>query len=521
MTGSDAGDSYDPYFTALRMLDSAKTNINWSEDYRFYWQNVGRFQQTMEESGYPTLQVSFDPVTGQIVFDFDQEAADQWIANNQDLLQQWHAEAAEYANTTTNPNQFETEYFEPGTQRYDDVFNYFTTTSRNNGGTLFFDNSKLYHVQGEYKFEPGFVDSWRVGGNYRLYTPESNGTIFYDTAGISITNSEFGVYTGVEHGIFDQRLKLQATVRMDKNENFDVLFSPAASLVWKPRANNYLRASFSSAIRNPTLTDQYLFLNVGPATLGGNLDGVQDLWTLESLSDFLNTQDPNTIRTFNIDPVRPEKVRTAEVGYRTTLFNNLYMDAGYYYSTYTDFLGFNIGAEVVQDEATGRITDVDVFRYSANSTETVTTQGFNIGLNFYFWKYYALNGNYSWNKLNTETDDPIVPAFNTPEHKYNIGISGRNMPISFGGKTYNGLSFNVNYKWIEGFLFEGSPQFTGFIPTYDLLDAQISYRFNSIGTTVKIGASNLLDNQQFQTYGGPRIGRLAYVSAIYEWEKKD
>ena len=34
-------------------------------------------------------------------------------------------------------------------------------------------------------------------------------------------------------------------------------------------------------------------------------------------------------------------------------------------------------------------------------------------------------------------------------------------------------SGNVNFKWIQGFLFEGSPQFTGFVPSYYLLDAQI------------------------------------------------
>ena len=57
----------------------------------------------------------------------------------------------------------------------------------------------------------------------------------------------------------------------------------------------------------------------------------------------------------------------------------------------------------------------------------VTTQGFSIGLNYYFAKYYQLKGNYSWNVLNTNSDDPIIPAFNTPEHKYNIGFSGRDM----------------------------------------------------------------------------------------------
>ena len=60
---------------------------------------------------------------------------------------------------------------------------------------------------------------------------------------------------------------------MDKNQNFDYLFSPAASIVWKPNKRDIIRASFSSAVRNPTLTDQYFDYNQGQATLIGNLNG--------------------------------------------------------------------------------------------------------------------------------------------------------------------------------------------------------------------------------------------------------
>ena len=85
------------------------------------------------------------------------------------------------------------------------------------------------------------------------------------------------------------------------------------------------------------------------------------------------------------------------------------------------------------------------------------------------------------------------------------------------GKFIN-CGFNINYKWVEGFLFEGSPQFTGFVPSYGLLDGQVNYNFNDLNTTLKIGASNILNNEVFQTYGGPRVGRLAYISLLYEWK---
>ena len=89
-----------------------------------------------------------------------------------------------------------------------------------------------------------------------------------------------------------------------------------------------------------------------------------------------------------------------------------------------------------------------------------------------------------------------------------------------GSLALDHLGFNINYKWIESFLFEGSPQFTGIIPRYDLLDIQANYEFPRLNTTLKVGASNILDNRHIETVGGPFIGRLAYVKLSYEFNRK-
>ncbi len=513
-TRDDAGDSYDPYFTALLLQERSKLNRKWSQDYADYW--LAEVRPRFGDLGYPTIQVIPDPVTGEISISFDRDAANKWLEDNKDLVTSWHDETEVVANMQSNPSTT-VDFFQPGTERFQEEFDDIRSTLRTEGGTQFFDRSSLYHVHGEYIFTPKWTDKITVGGNTRYYTPESRGTVFYDTAGVTITNFEFGFYGGIEKKFAQDKLTGQFSIRTDKNENFNWLVSPAASLVWNPTENDYLRVSFSSAIRNPTLTDQYLFLNVGRAILSGNLNGAQDLITVESLREYLKNPRPNVLEFFDIDPVQPEQVRTIEAGYRTTLFGNTYVDANYYYSFYNNFLGFNLGVEATFDQATGLPRQLQVFRYAANSINEVTTQGFSIGVNHYFQRYYMLAANYSWNRLNkTIEDDPIIPAFNTPEHKYNISLSGRDIQLDLGLFTLRNFGFNLNYKWIEGFLFEGSPQFTGFIPTYDLLDAQVNYRFNKLDTTLKVGASNLLDNRNFQTYGGPRIGRLAYISVVYQ-----
>jgi iron complex outermembrane recepter protein len=516
MSQQDAGDSYDPYFTALRLQERGVRDGAFYNNYKKWWED-NRIAAEMVEMGYPEEEIIFDPNTGQVTVNFDREAAEQWLADNLDFLNEAHGMARAFASAP-DPTNDRPGRFIPGTPEFDAAFNDIRSTFNNEEeGTRFYDKSALYHIHGEKRFDTDFAE-FILGANGRLYTPDSRGTIFYDSAGIRITNYEFGAYTGFNKVFDDGRWRTNATLRMDKNENFDYVFSPAASVVWKPRPNHYLRVSFSSGVRNPTLADQFLSLNVGPAILAGNLNGADSVITLASFQDYLeNFLQRSRLEYYDIDPIRPERVRTVEGGYRATLWNKLFVDAGYYYNIYTDFIGFNIAIEAPFASPSSFLPEsVQVFRFASNAEEIVTTQGFSIGLNYYFADYFSLSGNYSYNAIVSASDDPIIPAFNTPEHKYNIGFSGRNIQM---GKLKN-WGFNINYKWIEGFLFEGSPQFTGFIPTYDLLDAQVNYTFPKINTTVKIGATNILDNQVFQTYGGPRIGRLAYLSLTYDWQNR-
>jgi outer membrane receptor protein involved in Fe transport len=241
-----------------------------------------------------------------------------------------------------------------------------------------------------------------------------------------------------------------------------------------------------------------------------------------SLFAFFNSQKLDSLQYFDVDPVKPEKVKTAEIGYRATLGKALFLDASYYFSIYTDFLGYKLGMDTKIDTLNKRVITADAYRVAANSKEIVTTQGFSVGLSYFFQNFYALTGNYSWNVLNLKGSiDPIIPAFNTPEHKFNIGLAARDLDTYIGQIHLINWSFSVNYKWIQGFQFEGSPQFTGFVPTYDLFDAQVSKTVPKLNMTFKLGASNLFDKKSYQVYGGPYVGRMAYFSATFDLAKNN
>ncbi|MBL7938695.1 MAG: TonB-dependent receptor [Flavobacteriales bacterium] len=519
-TNEDAGKSYDAVFTAFQLQDYAKDDNQWYRDYNNRWISEGYSNLVFNSPGFPQpVFVPGDPPT----FFIDYDAIDQWYLDNSDLLDGLHANVRAFANSDGTSVGTANNYrnrVEPGTAEFEAAFQDITSRLFSEGGTRFYDRSSLWHTQGERRFtiSPYTV---RVGGSFRYYMPDSKGNIFSDTAGTSITNSEFGLYTGVERRVLAEKLKLTATLRVDKNINFPFVFSPAASAIYSFNPENILRFSFSSAVRNPTLQDQYLYYNVGRAILLGNLNGVNDLVTIPSLLESFRTS-ASALEYFDVAPVVPEKVKTLEIGFRNTVWKNLFLDGSYYYSFYRDFLGFQLGADVnVNVINQVDLGTIQVYRVAANSTQQVTTQGFSLGANYFFRKFFALGGNYSWNRLNTKADDPIIPAFNTPEHKFNISFSGRDISKVIWGVPIQNWGFNFNYRWVQSFLFEGSPQFTGTIPTYALLDGQISKKVPSIDCTFKAGASNLLNNKVYMVYGGPLVGRMAFFSVTFEpdWGK--
>ncbi|RMF31026.1 MAG: TonB-dependent receptor, partial [Bacteroidetes bacterium] len=91
-TNEDAGNSFDPYFTALRLQELAKSNEDWSKDYVKFWKRD--IFPKMLALEYPTPSV--DPNTGQLIFDFD--GARAWLQQYNDSLTIWHSQIEALAN---------------------------------------------------------------------------------------------------------------------------------------------------------------------------------------------------------------------------------------------------------------------------------------------------------------------------------------------------------------------------------------------------------------------------------------
>ena len=541
-TGEDAGKTYDIFTTGVRLQEAGGSYVKWLTEYYTLWLN----------QAVPAIQAydpSFLTVSQAINQGYTQQTYDtyitQYVADNSEFFTRLHENVRNQVSLIDNV--FLDPFYVPGTERFNEKLSEIRSKRFTEGGSRFFDRSALAHAMGEYRFKPVFGEI-AVGGSFRQYMPNSAGTIFRDTGDVVIRNREFGLYTGLEKKLLQEKMKMTATLRLDKNQNFNPLLSPALSFVYTPQQDRTFRIGFSSAVRNPTLADQYLYYNVGRALLLGNVDGQfesgrDSLITIASFNEYRQTAGSNLIpglqklEYFNADRLRPEQVRTIEAGYRGTHAEKFYIDASAYHSWYTDFIGYLVGLSAQFDGSGYPIGGIQAYRLAANATTTVRTQGANLGVS-YFRKRMTYGANYSYNQLVTGDDDPIIPAFNTPLNKFNLSFTGHEMKVPFSGKP--NLGFGINWKYVEGFTFTGSPQFTGPIPSYDMIDAQVNVKFPAQHLTVKVGGSNLFgfipmfedsepnrprwervfDNQVRMVYGGPYVGRLAYVQLIYELDKR-
>ncbi len=184
-----------------------------------------------------------------------------------------------------------------------------------------------------------------VGASYRLYHLNSNNTIFYEPDG-PISTSEYGAYAQLQKELLNDVLKLTASGRYDKNENFEGRFTPRITATVKVAKDNNFRLSYQQAYRFPDNQDQWINLQTPGSVLIGCLPAFSDLYhfdtnpvyTATSVVNFRNTLDPTQLEVATFTKAKPETMESYEVGYRGVINNKLLVDAYYYFSKYKNFI---------------------------------------------------------------------------------------------------------------------------------------------------------------------------------------
>jgi outer membrane receptor protein involved in Fe transport len=432
-------------------------------------------------------------------------------------------------------------YLQPGSYSFDSAYGLIVNDANLVTGSKFQDKSSLHHVEGSYNHTFKHDINWIAGASFRMYVPRSYGSIFYDTLVnradtledgspdlkakfVNLNTWEVGGFTQITVELFKNRLKLVGSARVDKSENFKVQFSPRISAIATVKGHTF-RVSYQQAFRTPTLQNQYISLDLGAIQLLGNLHGA-DGYDFQSVKDFRSNYnitlevDPTILKEVRLDPIKPEQVNSVEVGYRGVLARRLYVDVAGYFNRYFNFIGdLRFYMPTNKETVVGTEGGADAMLTGAyklvqmptNAKQHVDAYGASIGLNYYIWRNLVGSFNYTFSDLNTKNlSDPIIPGFNTPKHKFNLGLSAM--------RIWKGLGFGINFKWVSDYNWE-STFGDGLVPSYHMMDMQVSYEFPR-WFTLQVGGSNIYNNKHIEAYGSPKIGAIVYGSMTFDLERK-
>ncbi len=436
--------------------------------------------------------------------------------------------------------------FEPGTEQYDSIRNNIVTTRVAQGGALIFDESKLQHIESKYELGDlqDFFTQLTIGGNYRLYDPESAGTIFIDSANIDVTNIEYGSFIEFKKEI-DDKTELSGALRYDKNENFDGKLSQRLSVVRQYKENQFFRASLQRGFRFPNIREQFYNQNLGDKRLIGGLEGVTDTYDLQgnsflekSLSEYeqaitntiiednvkielaklqhVDILENGIIRQDQFRGIKPEQITSIEIGYRGLIQDRRVFEVNYYRNYYQNFIGnlrvvkprTSPSLELIRaaDQASSPGTS-DLIFVTANSEKQIITQGLEVlyditgltGVNF------SVNATFA--DIIQDSDDPLVPGFNTPPFKFNIKLGHRRISQNFGAE----------FTWRSRTGFEWrSPFADGRVAGFSTFDIQMTFKIPRANSLVRVGGNNVTNNNQFNSYGGPEISSFYYISYTFD-----
>ncbi len=399
-----------------------------------------------------------------------------------------------------------------GSDEFNNMFNDIISKPLRDGGSKVIDKSSLYHFEGMYNLKEQIkFFELMLGGSYRYYSINSEGTVFADSSGHPITINQFGAFAQLIKTFLNDKLKVNLAARFDKNEYFNGRFTPRFSVVYsvdKDEDHN-IRSSIQTAYRFPTVADQWVNLQVGPFKVVGGLPEVQELngfndaplYPLSGrnvISDHPVTENgPYVMPEF-----RPERVLTYEVGYKGLFFTKtLYVDAYVFLNRFNGFHATQLLAQYPDTEEEKR------FQTIVSTDDPIYSMGWALGLDYRTPRGFMLRSNVAFNIIENPDSEStgLETGFNTPRYRFNISAGKRDVFRIFG--------FNISYRWQDKFMWQ-STFGAAEIPAFSILDAHITTYIPALRTTIKLGGSNIINSYYTSSFGSAQIGGLYYITII-------
>lgn len=397
-----------------------------------------------------------------------------------------------------------------------------------------------------------------AGADHRTYLVVPDGNYFLnpepgqDPLHDKLTYAKTGGFAQAGGRLFADKLRLTATLRVDKNDYFDLKLNPRFTAVVSPTPRQHGRLSYQSGYRFPSLFEGFSNVNSGQVKRIGGLrvmsDGVFENSYLRTSIDGFNAAVTAAINA-NTTPataaqkrqqaiaqhqdrlvktpytyLRPEYIRSLEVGYKAAFGpgGRLLFDVDFYANSYRDFIaqveayvpttatGTPLASQAdLNTVATALSTRATQARYRlwTNSQSQVYNYGGSAGLRYEVGHGYLLGANTTYTRLDrTENGDGLEDGFNTPRWAYNLSLANDD--------AYQHVGFGLHYRHQTGY-FAQTFLVAGDVPAYGTLDAQLSYHLPAAQVRLKLGASNVLNDYYVSYLGGPSVGGLYYLTITY------
>lgn len=416
-------------------------------------------------------------------------------------------------------------------------------------GNRFKEQSKRINAETQYNYRFDNLGLYVVSGlSYQRDAPKTYGTTLAD-ADQEIVVTQYGGALQAEKDL-PFRFKFVAAVRLDHHSLFGNLFSPKVALT-KGLGRGSIRLTYGEAFAAPTILYQRASLL---GIVFGNGNGVRYIPNGSSVND------PAAITSTTA--LRPEHIKTLELGYKGSLTQSLYLDISGYYGNSKNFISpaisvsgraVSIGAIPISSNTLavpGTVNGAGILSGAAFSSYfnygKVASYGLDAGLSLDASRLVSISLKYSWfgsdihkdNLGNDANRDGYVSleerSLNAPSNRIYAGLNLHHL-------MHDRLYVNLGGRWVEkydfysgsqigtaagegtrGSVFGGVNPATGqpryYLKNYDwgALGGFLTFDVSSgiqLNEMLHLGAgiNNVFNTRQVEFVASPSIGRLVAV----------
>ncbi|HEX8279278.1 MAG TPA: TonB-dependent receptor, partial [Segetibacter sp.] len=231
--------------------------------------------------------------------------------------------------------------------------------------------ARMYHAEMQHDLSKDFLKeldkkykfSLMYGVDYREYLVVPDGNYFINPVkdGSNLKYYKVGGFLQGTKYFLHQKIKVNAVLRIDKNQYFTPKLNPRLAVVYSPVNQHNFRLAVQQGYRFPSLFEAFSNINSGGVKRVGGLPvmskGIfENSYLRASIDAFqaANTNDvnrngmtlaqaidknKNLLKQNTYSYLQPEQVRGLEAGYRGTFFNEkISVEVDFYYNIYHNLM---------------------------------------------------------------------------------------------------------------------------------------------------------------------------------------